>query len=110
MSEASVSVLPWPVTFSDGAVATAVAYDKQALMLTLICDRAHPPGRPLALIAYTGAEDLPLQGRSGGNKRRDDGSFTVTMRLVSLRREQRALLEGATPEKKPVTDGSSGAG
>ena len=37
--------------------------------------------------------ELALQGRSGGSKLREDGKFTVVMRLVSLRREDRAMLE-----------------
>ena len=93
MTGARLSLLPWPATFSDGERTQVVAYDATAQALTLICDRAQPPGRPLELRTRIGDEELPLQGRSAGSKLREDGKFTVVMRLQSLRREQRALLE-----------------
>ena len=93
MSEPTLNLLPWPATFSDGTSTQVVAYDARTEALTLICERAQPPGRPLALRTRIGDEELPLQGRSARSKLREDGKFTVVMRLVSLRREQRALLE-----------------
>src|SRR5262245_44355213 len=93
MAEPRLNLLPWPATFSDGASTQVIAYDADAEVLTLICDRAEPPGRPLALRTRIGDEEIPLQGRSAGSKLREDGKFKVVMRLVSLRREQRALLE-----------------
>jgi hypothetical protein len=93
MTGTRLNLLPWPATFSDGAHTEVVAYDSSAQALTLICDRAEPPGRPLELRTRIGDEEIPLHGRSAGSKRREDGKFTVVMRLQSLRREQRALLE-----------------
>jgi hypothetical protein len=93
MTGERLNLLPWPATFSDGARTQVIAYDAITHALTLVCDRAEPPGRPLALRTRLGEEELALQGRSGGSKLREDGKFTVVMRLVSLRREHRALLE-----------------
>lgn len=73
--------------------ARAVAYADG--VLGLICDRAHPPGRPLALVVQLPAGEQPLTGKALGSKQREDGSFDVRLRLSSLRREQRAALEAA---------------
>ena len=90
MTEATLNLLPWPATFSDGSSTQVIAYDATAHALTLVCSRAEPPGRPLALRTRVGEEELALHGRSGGSKLREDGKFTVVMRLVSLRKNERA--------------------
>lgn len=64
-------------------------------VLELICDKAHPPGRPLALSVQLPADEQALTGKTVGSKKRDDGSFDVRLRLSSVRREQRAALEAA---------------
>ena len=97
MAEMQPAQQQWPVTFGDGATALAIAYEPDKLALTLLCDRAHPPGRPLAMRAHVAGEELALQGKSAGSKRREDGRFIVRIRLVTLRREQRAALERALP-------------
>lgn len=110
MTDATLNLLPWPATFSDGASTQVIAYDATAQALTLVCERAQPPGRPLSLRTRVGEEELALHGRSGGSKLREDGKFTVVMKLVSLRKNERAVLEWGSGQKKQVTDGSSGAG
>jgi hypothetical protein len=88
---------PHPVTFSDGAHGFACNYD--GAVLALICERAHPPGRPLELSLCIEGIELPLtlRGKSAGSKRRDDQRFDVRLRLHSLRREDRAQLEQLFP-------------
>jgi hypothetical protein len=77
---------------ADGAQVQVVGY--AAGMLSLVCDCAHPPGRPLELRVQVGADAaLVLQGKSAGSKRREDQRFDVRLRLHSLRREDRARLE-----------------
>jgi hypothetical protein len=79
--------------------ALAVAFDLG--ILHLICDRAHPPGRPLAFIVSLADSNLSLTGKSAGSKRRVDDRFDVRVRLSSLRREQRAKLESAFEPQVP---------
>jgi hypothetical protein len=81
------------VEVSDGARGTAVAYAAERIELVL--DRAYPPGRPLTFSVTLPTGPLPLQGKAQGSKRRDDASFSVQVKLTSLRREQRATLEQA---------------
>ena len=77
---------------SDGEAGTALAYADG--LLHVVCERAHPPGEPLSLtLLLPDAAELGLQGKCAGSKRRDDGAFDVKLRLTSLRREQRAVLE-----------------
>ena len=52
----------------------------------------------------TVSEFLDLQGKSAGSKLRSDGRYDVTLRLVSLRREQRIALEQTFANPKPPTD------
>jgi hypothetical protein len=110
MTNATLNLLPWPATFSDGASTQVIGYDATAQTLTLVCTRAEPPGRPLSLRTRVGEEELALHGRSGGSKLREDGTFTVVMKLVSLRKNERAVLEWGSGHNKQITDGSSGAG
>jgi len=71
------------------AAVTAYAFP----VLTLICANAHPPGRPLVLRGRVNETDLSLEGKTINSKRREDARFTVTLRLTSLRREARLVLE-----------------
>jgi hypothetical protein len=76
----------------DGTTATVIGFADP--VLTLICDHAHPPGRPLLLRGHAGDNELSLEGKTIGSKLRpDDGRFTVTLRLTSLRRESRRAFE-----------------
>jgi hypothetical protein len=86
-------VIALPIQLLDGGRALAVAYSSAGL--SLICECAYPPGKPLALTAELGGGMLALQGKSGGSRRRADGRYDVTLRLISLRREQREQLERA---------------
>ena len=93
MTETDGKERMWPVVFADGTSGEAVSYAGE--LLTIVCARAHPPGRPLEITLRAGEEPLALRGKSAGSKRRDDGSFDVRLRLHSLRREDRDALAGA---------------
>jgi hypothetical protein len=81
----------YAASFADGAQVLVTSYE--AGVLGLVCDRAHPPGRPLELRVPVGDAPLVLLGKSAGSKRREDQRFDVRLRLHSLRREDRARLE-----------------
>jgi hypothetical protein len=87
------------VSLADDTHALAVNYGLHTLYL--VCARAYPPGKPLALRAELSGEFVDLQGKSAGCKLRGDGRYDVTLRLVSLRREQRVALEQTFPNPKP---------
>jgi hypothetical protein len=78
-------------TLADGAVITVLAFD--GALLHFVGERAHPPGRPLEVRLTLEGAPLVLQGKAVGSKLRDDERFDVRLRLHSLRREARALLE-----------------
>jgi hypothetical protein len=65
------------------------------LILAVIDDRPHAPGAPIRATLTLADGPLAIAGKSIGSKRRDDGSFDVRMRLINLRREDRARLERA---------------
>ena len=90
------------VSLADDTRALAVNYGPNTLYL--VCPRAYPPGKPLCLRAELGGEVLDLQGKSAGSKLRSDGRYDVTLRLVSLRRQQRIALEQTFPNPKAPTD------
>jgi hypothetical protein len=75
----------------DSTTAAVIAFAHP--VLTLVCDNAHPPGRPLVLRGHINDTDLALEGKTIGSKRREDARFTVQLRLTSLRREARRVLE-----------------
>ena len=93
MSDTPRPQTEWLVTFSDGARALAVGCDGE--LLQLVCDRAHPPGRPLEIPLQLATGVLTVRGKSAGSKRRDDQRFDVRIRLHSLRRSDRDQLEAA---------------
>lgn len=80
------------LTLEDGGEGEAVTLE--GVRLTAMFARAFAPGAP---IPFTAALEPPLRlrGKSLGSKRGDDGRFTVRMRLISLRKEERAALEAA---------------
>lgn len=87
------------VVLADGARGLAVGYD--GAVLELVCERAHPPGRPLELTLELGDAVIALRGKSAGSRRREDQRFDVRLRLHSLRREDRVELERAfTPKSE----------
>jgi hypothetical protein len=83
----------YEASLADGALAEVTGYAGE--VLTFACERAHPPGEPLQLTVRLPDAELALAGKTVGSKRRDDGRFDVRLRLTSLRREQRSLLERA---------------
>lgn len=87
----------WPTTLGDGG--TALAIELAAGVLQLKVDRAYPPGKPLELTLEAPDGPLQLQGKSAGSKRGDDGRFSVRVKLLSLRREQKARLELLFPAR-----------
>jgi hypothetical protein len=83
--------LGFAVRLDDGSAARAVALSGEVLLLH--AERPYPPGKPVAFQLLPGeGEALELQGKSAGSKRREDGRFEVRIKLLSLRREQRARL------------------
>ncbi|HEX4352933.1 MAG TPA: hypothetical protein VHZ95_08470 [Polyangiales bacterium] len=64
--------------------------------LHFVSPRAFPPGQPLSLsLLRNEATPLPLAARCLGSKRRDDGSFDVSARLINLGRVTKAALADA---------------
>jgi hypothetical protein len=67
-------------------------------LLTVLAQVAFPPGRPMQVSLALPDGPLVLVARCIGSKKRDDGSFTVRMRLTNLRREMReAILRTFSP-------------
>ena len=62
-------------------------------ILTIRSPRAFPPGAPLALELNANAERFPIAAKTIGSRRNDDGTFELRVRLVSLRRDYRMLIE-----------------
>ena len=90
----------YPVSIRNRGPARGVGYAGE--VLELICDLAHPPGRPLELTLQLPDAMLTLNGKIIGSKRRDDGQYDVRLRLSSVRREQRAALEAAFAPGTPT--------
>jgi len=91
MSDASLERPRFPLTLSDGERGHATGYADGVLYV--VCERAHPPGQPLSLMLVTPDGELALSGKSARSKRREDGTFDLQLKLVSLRRDQRIALE-----------------
>jgi hypothetical protein len=77
----------------DGAVAEALSLTKN--LLEVVGERAYAPGRPAVVRMVLAGTQAELRAKSLGSKRRPDGRFATRLRLVDLRREQRALLQQA---------------
>ena len=88
-SEASLG----PVKIAGGGEGEALAFAGE--VLHVVIDRAFAPGAPLAIELAHASGPLSLSGKTIGSKRREDGRFDVRVRLVSLRREDRARLLGS---------------
>jgi hypothetical protein len=65
-------------------------------VLTLVLARPYAPGAPLHFTVEA-STPLELTGKSLGSKRREDGRFTVRLRLTNLRRDERRALEALHP-------------
>ncbi len=62
-------------------------------VLTLVLGRAYAPGAPLRFTVEGPGGPMALTGKNMGSKRREDGRFTVRVRLTNLRRAEREALE-----------------
>lgn len=83
----------YQVSIHNRGPARGVGYTEGVLLL--ICERAHPPGRPLELTLQLPDAMLTLSGKIIDSKRRADNRYDVRLRLSSVRREQRVALEQA---------------
>jgi hypothetical protein len=60
--------------------------------LEVVSPKAFAPGQPIRFAAVVDGDDVSLEGRSQGSKKRDDGRFDVRMRLVNMSRAVRERL------------------
>ena len=81
------------VELPTGDRAEAEALDGE--VLTLRSPRPFAPGTPLRLEVSLDTARCTVESKTVGAKRRADGTFEVRLRLVSLRRADRALLAEA---------------
>lgn len=84
-----------PLELDDGESGEAGRLDGEVLEAVL--PRAFAPGAPVRFEVQIGGETIPVQGKTIGSKRRDDGRFDVRLRLINLRREHREALRSALP-------------
>lgn len=81
------------VKVAGGGQGEAISFAGEVMHLVL--ERAFAPGAPLSLELAHPSGSMSLTGKTIGSKRREDGRFDVRLRLVSLRREDRAKLGSA---------------
>ena len=79
-----------PAKIDDTHEATVVACDDK--LLTTLAQIALPPGRPMQVTLQLPEGALVLAGRCIGSKKREEGGFTIRMRLTNLRREMREAI------------------
>ncbi|HEY8432146.1 MAG TPA: hypothetical protein VIL20_27405 [Sandaracinaceae bacterium] len=87
-----------PVELASGGSGEAVAWAGE--VLSLVLPRAFAPGAPIAFSIALEGGALSLSGKTVGSKRRADGRFDVRVRLLNLRREERARLEALAPARR----------
>lgn len=58
-----------------------------------VLSRAFAPGAPVPMTILLPGDPIRLRAKTIGSKRRDDGRFAVRLRVIDLRREDRAKLE-----------------
>ena len=76
----------------DGTVAAEVT-ELRGEFVTLRSPQALAPGQPACLeLMLPDEQPLTLRVKCRGSTRNDDGHFTVTVRLVTIRRSERAAL------------------
>jgi hypothetical protein len=86
------------VRFGDGSEGHAVAFERT--IMHAVGDNAYAPGRPLELTLRLEGEAVEVRGKAIGSKKRDDGRFDLRIRLIDLRRDDRARLEAALGESR----------
>lgn len=64
----------------------------EGVQAALVSPRAFAPGAPIAFDALLGDGPVALEGKSHGSRRRGDGRFDVSLRMINLRREDRERL------------------
>lgn len=79
--------------FSTGEEGHAVAFTGE--VLDVRAAGSHPVGQPLQVVLALPDGALTLDARSRGSRRLEDGWFEVRLRLVALRRTDRARLDAA---------------
>ncbi len=58
----------------------------------------YAPGTPIRLSVGLTEVSIPVEAKCGGSKRRDDGRFDLTLRVINMRRAHRdALTAALTP-------------
>jgi len=62
--------------------------------LEIVSPKPFAPGSPIRLNGSLAGENIAIEGRALGSKRRDDSTFSVRLRFVSLTRRDRELLRG----------------
>ena len=63
-------------------------------LLQVVADEPCAPGTPVELAI----EELRLQAKSHGTKKRADGRYDLRVRLVGIRRAERERLESLLPQ------------
>ena len=67
-------------------------------VLEIHASGSHPPGQPVEVVLRLPDGALALKAKSRGSRRLDAETFAVTLRLVELRRRDRARIESALGE------------
>ena len=81
------------IEVSTGGVAQGISLVGEVLALR--CDAPIAPGRPLGLVASIDGHEVQLHGKTIGSQRDIETGYFVRVRLVNLRRQDRALLEAS---------------
>ena len=79
-----------PVRVASGGEGEALGFAGE--VLEIVIERAYAPGAPVEMTIDRPDGPLAVRGKTIGSKRGADGRFLVRLRLVSLRREDRARL------------------
>lgn len=82
-----------PLRFTDGEEGHVVALDGE--ILEIRASGSHPPGQPVEVVLDLSGGALSLKAKSRGSRRIDDETFEVRLRLVELRKRERARIDAA---------------
>jgi hypothetical protein len=61
-------------------------------VLSLSCNKAFSPGRPICFKLLSDQGELTLQGKTIGSKRQLDDRFEIRVKVINLRRAEKELL------------------